>query len=291
MQMPLGTNSQEAWLSHAPLGGLAPPHPHAPQAGQHPDYFPPQGPPTPAWVEPQALLETWGAGGGMAHATASGAFHCLLPLLPFRGCSSPQTALRSPLLSPLFLDLLKRAISSFPCCLQPYPEPEHCLRHPRLPGCPLGPPCSRRGQRAGLRVQLPFSIPRPSSLCRSPGLQVTLTHRNPLPPTLFKVKETTVHFYLNVSSSFPLPFHHCPDPLGVESREPPPWSWLLATDHSRQALGTFLWRKMQATEHETPFVIPLYAYRRAEKDMKLSRSPLRKSLLPSLTSHPRSPRI
>lgn len=227
----------------------------------------------------------------MAHATASGAFHCLLPLLPFRGCSSPQTGLRSPLLSPLFLDLLKRAISSFPCCLQPYPEPENCLRHPRLPGCPLGPPCSRRGQRAGLRVQLPFSIPRPSSLCRSPGLQVTLTHRNPLPPTLFKVKETTVHFYLNVSSSFPLPFHHCPDPLGVESREPPPWSWLLATDHSRQALGTFLWRKMQATEHETPFVIPLYAYRRAEKDMKLSRSPLRKSLLPSLTSHPRSPRI
>lgn len=33
MQMPLGTSSQEAWLSHAPLGGLAPPHPVLPKLG------------------------------------------------------------------------------------------------------------------------------------------------------------------------------------------------------------------------------------------------------------------
>lgn len=62
-----------------------------------------------------------------------------------------------------FLDLLKRAISSFPCCLQPYLEPEHCLCHAPPPGCPPGPPCSRRGQRAGLRVRLPVPIPTASA--------------------------------------------------------------------------------------------------------------------------------
>lgn len=41
-----------------------------------------------------------------------------------------------------------------------------------------------------------------------------------LPPTLYKAKETTVHFCLNDRSSFLLRFHHCPDPLGFESREP-----------------------------------------------------------------------
>lgn len=157
----------------------------------------------------------------------------------------------------------------------------------------LSPGATLQQERAEGRAESPASLLHPPSqqpLQESWAAGDPHTQK-PTTSALFKVKETTVHFYLNVSSSFPLPFHHCPDPLGVESREPPPWSWLLATDHSRQALGTFLWRKMQATEHETPFVIPLYAYRRAEKDMKLSRSPLRKSLLPSLTSHPRSPRI